>query len=139
MTALLFNDHSNALTVEADFIEKEGHAALINYFKNNVYHNYRFQKSVESYFHALKDKWLADTRFSSSINSSLSHPLYHEILMLGENIVPLLLKDLIKNRTHWFFALSQLTGENPIKPAHAGNLDQMIDDWTKWGEEHGVI
>jgi len=38
---------------------------------------------------------------------------------------------------HWFIALQEITGENPIPPEHFGRIHQMAMDWIDWGRGHG--
>ena len=56
---------------------------------------------------------------------------------MGEAAVPFLLNELRLRPGHWFWALKQITGENPMRPEHAGNLRRMTEDWLTWGEKNG--
>jgi hypothetical protein len=73
----------------------------------------------------------------------MAHPSYQAILgMAQENkreIIRLLLLDLQENRNEWFWALSYLTQDNPIKPSDAGKMDRMISTWLNWGRKNGFI
>ena len=40
---------------------------------------------------------------------------------------------------HLFYALYQITSENPVPLAHAGNFKQMTADWLNWAAEKGYI
>jgi hypothetical protein len=54
-----------------------------------------------------------------------NHPAYREIIGLGREVVPLLLRDLEKSRAHWFGALHEITGASPIPETAAGNVRQL--------------
>lgn len=49
----------------------------------------------------------------------------------------LLLLALQKNPNWWFFALEQITGENPVQPDY--NFDETVEAWLQWGREKGLI
>jgi hypothetical protein len=66
-----------------------------------------------------------------------SHPAYQEIIALGPDVVPLLLRDLEENETHWFTALRRITGADPIPHASAGNVPQMKEAWLRWARANG--
>jgi len=52
-------------------------------------------------------------------------------------VVPYLLRDLEDNHTHWFCALREITGVNPVPAAAAGNIARMAEAWLSWAKEHG--
>ena len=56
---------------------------------------------------------------------------------MGSAVVPLVLSDLKKSRDDWFWALSAITGENPIIEADAGNVRKMTEAWLRWGRAKG--
>jgi hypothetical protein len=58
---------------------------------------------------------------------------------MGPAVVPLLLRDLEENRTHWFCALREITGANPIPGPAAGNITQMVEAWLQWARKNGYL
>ncbi len=40
---------------------------------------------------------------------------------------------------HWFLALREITGADPVEDKHRGLLDKMAGDWLKWGREQSII
>jgi hypothetical protein len=66
-----------------------------------------------------------------------SHPAYREIIALGPEVVPLLLRDLAESHTHWFGALEAITGAHPVPLALAGNIPAMVDAWLRWARDNG--
>ena len=94
-------------------------------------------ETLEERFQRLAATWRAETAYLSSLTDMTAHPAYREIVSMGQDAVPLLLRDLEKEPEHWFMALAEITGANPVPPQHAGNIDRMAADWLRWGREHG--
>ncbi len=46
--------------------------------------------------------------------------------------VPLLLRDLAENHTHWLAALEAITGARPVPASAAGKIPLMVDAWLGW-------
>src|SRR5260370_1968460 len=93
-------------------------------------------------FREQAEKWQNETQHLSSPIQKAAHPSYQAVLgMAAENkqeIIRLLIRDLQQNRRMWFWALSYLTQDNPIKPQDAEKIDKMIDAWTTWGKDKGI-
>lgn len=113
--------------VEDEVAENEPQReALLNYW-NELQQAYPI-------FKKLKTKWQEDTLLTS--NEIISHPAYRDIIALGDVAVALILDDLRTNGVaHWFVALAEITGEDPIPKEHAGNLVEMAADWFHWAEK----
>jgi hypothetical protein len=94
---------------------------------------------VEAAFRKLADVWREETGHLSSVTAMSVHPAYQRIIGLGPQVVPVILRDLEREPDHWFWALSALTGENPILDEHAGDLLKMSEDWIKFGRERGYL
>ena len=96
-------------------------------------------KKVRDQFDELFQKWQAETALLSSGTAIVSHTAYTQIIGMGEIVIPFILMQLQKNPQHLFFALYQITGENPIPLSHAGNLEKMTADWLDWGYKKGYF
>jgi hypothetical protein len=94
-------------------------------------------ETVETRFRRLAAAWERATAHLSSMKAASEHPAYQEIIQLGPEVVPLLLRDLDETERHWFVALRALTGANPIPASAAGNIPKMIEAWRTWGKENG--
>ena len=94
-------------------------------------------------FREQADKWARETEHLSSPTQMMMHPSYHAVLGMahesGVEVIRLMLQDLRDRRTPWFWALSYLTKDNPIKPSEAGKLDKMIKAWVDWGRAKGLL
>ncbi len=75
----------------------------------------------------------------SSLEEKFAHPAYQRIVEMGVDAIPLLLHEMEHRPGHWFWALKHITGENPMRPEHAGNLKCMTEDWLAWGKERGYV
>jgi hypothetical protein len=54
------------------------------------------------------------------------HPAYRRIIDMGRDTVPYILEDLVQNGPDdWFWALTTITGENPIGPTRQWHVGQM--------------
>lgn len=94
---------------------------------------------LEAHFRVLADKWERETRHSSSTAKRVMHSSYQTIIGMGRAVVPLLLRDLQQNRRDWSWALYHLTQVNPVNPADAGKMDEIIMAWVNWGKEEGLL
>ena len=93
---------------------------------------------VEAAFRWLSQKWLAETRFQSSLTRITSHPAYVAIVDLGYAAVPFILRELEARPNHWFAALREITGADPVQPPERGNVKAMANAWLIWAKETGI-
>jgi hypothetical protein len=85
-------------------------------------------------------EWRDATRFLSNVSKKISHPLYNQIIAHGNVVVPSLLRDLKDyGPADWFWALTKITGENPISENIAGNMAEMTAAWLEWGRKAGHL
>ena len=108
------------MTVETPTIENTGRAAI-----------------VEAQFQRLVGRWKAECAPVSFAEKLAMHPLYQRIIGLGPDVLPCLLRELERSPHLWFWALRAITGENPVDPAHRGNLKAMAEDWLAWAKDNG--
>jgi hypothetical protein len=95
-------------------------------------------EAVEARFRRLAATWDQATGHLSSMTAASNHPAYQEIIRLGPEVVPFLLRDLEENESQWFVALRQITGVNPIPSSAAGNVPKMIEAWLQWARDNGL-
>lgn len=90
-------------------------------------------------FQILKQEWETQTAHLSSITEIAMHPAYQQIIGMGKEVIPLILKELKKKTGHWFWALKSITGEDPGPPDQRGRMDKMRELWLGWGDEQGYL
>lgn len=91
-------------------------------------------------FRSLADEWRRQTAGLPRVKDRISHPLYLQVIDWGEDAVPYILSELLNQEPdHWFEALSQITGANPVPLQSRGNVREMADAWVRWGRLRGWI
>lgn len=99
------------------------------------------QSHIEVKFKKLAEQWKSETWFLSSVKEMSIHPAYQQIIGLGPDVIPLLLRELDQNDEpeHWFWALNAITGENPVAPEQRGILNEMKKAWIEWGKSKSYV
>jgi hypothetical protein len=92
---------------------------------------------VEARFRSLADTWKQATSHLSNIKRKSMHPAYQEIIGMGMAVVESVLCDLKQSHADWFWALTAITGDNPIPEDARGDVAQMTEAWLKWGRAKG--
>lgn len=96
-------------------------------------------RSTELQFQALAQEWKRDARFASSPDRMFLIPSYQRIIGLGPRVVPSILRELRRAPNHWFWALTAITGENPVPADQTGNVRAMTSAWLEWGSQQGYL
>jgi GAF domain-containing protein len=99
----------------------------------------KVKKQVEDRFSSLVTEWRKEAGHLSSTSEAVLHPAYQQIIGLGKEAIPLLLKELNKHSGRWFWALKTITGENPVLEDQRGKNQEMINAWIDWGKKRGYI
>src|SRR5947207_15496115 len=79
----------------------------------------------EQRFHDLVKLWKRERGPYSSSAQLAQHPAYQQIIDLGPDVVPLLLRELERQPDHWFRALHALTGADAVPVANRGKVREM--------------
>lgn len=96
-------------------------------------------RQLKRTFNKLARKWKRETINVSSMQQMVLHPAYGEIIGLGGDAIPLILKELEKEPDFWFWALMSLTREDPVTEEIRGDLKAMREVWLDWGIGHGYL
>jgi GAF domain-containing protein len=99
----------------------------------------KVKKQLEDRFSRLVMEWRKEAGNLSSTSEAVMHPAYQQIIGLGKEAIPLLLKELNKHSGRWFWALKTITGENPVSEDQRGKNQEMINAWIDWGKKRGYI
>jgi hypothetical protein len=97
----------------------------------------RQQTELATTFYQLVEQWKTETRGISSTEQLSVHPAYQQIIGMGPNVIPLLLRELENNSDRWFWALKAISREEPVTPEQRGKTKEMIAAWLYWGREKG--
>lgn len=73
-----------------------------------------------------------ETCHESRLGKVAQNQHYRAIIALGPDVIPILIKDMIRNSGHWHAALAEITGQDPVRPECAGNAHKMGRDWKRW-------
>lgn len=96
-------------------------------------------ESPEQQFRSLAEQWRRETGMLSSVSKMAMHPAYQRIIGMGAGAIAPILRELQTRPDHWFWALTYITGENPVPQEATGNLRRMAQAWTEWGRQRGYI
>ncbi len=66
-----------------------------------------------------------------------AHPAYQKIIAMGARAVPYILRELQQRPAQWFWALREITKDDPVSDKDRGNLARSAAAWLKWGKENG--
>src|SRR5437667_384459 len=92
---------------------------------------------IEEKFRSLANQWRRETRYVSSITQRTSNVSYLKIIAMGWSAVPLLLRELEKNRDHWIWALYIITGQDPAEGIEI--YDDAVEAWLTWGKQNHYL
>jgi len=90
----------------------------------------KFENAV--LFAKLESEWKKETIYLSLTRDIVMNYAYQRIIGMGPAAVPLIMRSMRKNPAHWFWALESITGQNPVKHSHRGNIKKMTEDWLEW-------
>ncbi len=98
----------------------------------------RLETELEARFRRLADEWRRETGHYSLTFKRAMHPAYQQIIGMGKDALPLILRDLQERPTgHWFWALRAISGEDPARLEE--DIDSAIHAWVRWGREHRYL
>lgn len=88
-------------------------------------------------FQRLVEEWKKERGVMSSITEAALCDAYQSIIGMGEKGVPFILEQLKlegDDPDQWFWALSAITGADPIKDDDRGDYFKMAQAWLQWAE-----
>jgi hypothetical protein len=98
------------------------------------------RETVERRFRTLADQWAELTLYRSNLGALRRHPVYQDLVGLGEPAIPLILKELERRPSvSWFGVLVEITDENPVPTELAGHVAAMAEAWLEWGKGRGYV
>lgn len=127
------------VTSEANLSAINFSNALSSFIGHSVLISKKIEQNQFKEFIKLKERWNNETIFASSGSEIISNSAYKKIISKGTVVLPWIIRDLKRTNNHWFFALEQITGENPIKPLNIGKVEDMKADWLNWATDKNVL
>lgn len=97
------------------------------------------ESEAELRFRQLAAEWRAELSASSDLTVLVMHPAYQQIIGMGKQAIPFLLRELEQAPDHWFWALKAISGEDPVPQRSKGKLREMAAAWIEWGRRSGFI
>ena len=95
--------------------------------------------AMKARFRTLASAWERDVVNCSSASQMAMHPAYQQIIGMGREALPLILRELQRENNHWFWALRAITGENPVPAGSQGCVPEMASAWLDWGRRKGLL
>jgi hypothetical protein len=136
LAAFLFPERYDSTGTVLGEVNEAGLRACGHYFSEQTVS--RRPQVLESVFRQLADEWIDDTQFQSSLTRITSHPSYRKLISFGNEVVPLILRDLAASPRPWFAALREITGADPVRPNERGNVAAMADSWLRWARANNI-
>lgn len=96
----------------------------------------RTDSEVAARFAELAGQWREATATESSLDRMVMHPAYQQIIGLGPQALPCILRDLARKPGRWAWALTAITGADPA--AGCDTLEDAAAAWLEWGRGAGV-
>ena len=90
---------------------------------------------LERRFAGLAERWWLEAGGRSISTQMMDSDAFREIVALGEQIVPLILREMEHSHMHWHLALREITGEHPESAVQPGKIDQVCGAWLDWGRQ----
>lgn len=94
---------------------------------------------VEGIFKKLADTWRSERKYASTVSQMVLIPSYQRIIGMGEIAIPFILRELRSKPDHWFWALTSITGVDPVPEEIRGKTKEMAGAWIEWGKKYGYL
>ena len=91
-------------------------------------------------FQHLALAWDRERTFLSSTTEMARCPSYRRIVDMGKDALPLIFEQLRSEGDqpgHWYLALSEITGVDPVAECDYGYVNRMASAWLDWADENG--
>lgn len=127
------------ISIEANSIERAIQINMCNWYSESITLQREKEEKLKMLFNKLKDDFSIETMFFSNPSDIFSNSHYLKLVSLGSSALPLIMEDWEHSELPWFYALSQITGENPIKDESAGDVRLMKKDWKEWFNQNQIV
>lgn len=93
--------------------------------------------SLAERFEELRDTWQEETAFFSTAMSRYMHPAYQQIIGMGSEALPLILRALRDTPDDWYWALAAISGQDAAEGAETPS--EARERWLEWGQDQGHL
>lgn len=90
-------------------------------------------------FAALAAMWRERTAGCSSVAAVVADDAYREIIAMGWDVVPEILRELRDGGGYWYPALAVITKASPATAEERRTMGGMRAAWLRWGRERGMV
>jgi hypothetical protein len=97
----------------------------------------RGASGIDEEFEELARTWERETAIESFPHRKAMNPAYQQILAMGPEVVPSVLRRLERRPGHWFWALRFLTREDPAEGLES--MREAREAWLAWGRRRGYL
>ena len=89
--------------------------------------------SVEERFNSLVKKWKEEIAYTSSMTDIVYNTHYQQIIGMGYEALPYIMRELREDTNWYFYALQMITGFCPHIPEESrGKLNDLTKIWLMW-------
>ena len=90
-------------------------------------------------FFDLAQQWKEETKYFSSVTDICMHPAYQQIIGMGSKALTYIFVELELELNHWFWALSMITGIDPIPHDCDVKMEKMKAIWLDWAKKNDYL
>ena len=87
----------------------------------------------------LAETWRRERGYSSSLSDMILMSSYQQIIGLGREAIPAIVRELRARPDHWFWALQVISGVNPVPESSEGRVKEMAKAWMAWAQAEGIL
>lgn len=95
--------------------------------------------SILQRFDSLVRTWRKETGMYSVDTRKVAHPAYLQVIRLGDEAIPLILRELQEHGGRWYQALEAILGYDPIHVSGPITIQELKEKWLEWGRQHEHI
>jgi hypothetical protein len=94
---------------------------------------------LETQFQELASRWREETAIYSTMVHKAMNDNFLDIVGMGPDVIPCILREMERRPDHWFKALKHLAKTDPVADQDRGNVKRMTVAWLDWGRENGFL
>lgn len=97
------------------------------------------RSALELRFKRLSKVWKRETVLYSNAKDITRHRAFKQIVGLGKQIIPLVLREYEHDPGHWDMVLTALADTDPVPNSCAGDVYQIRHHWLAWGRKQKLL